>query len=51
MKEATRGVILLDCITNMISNLLLDEQEDWDNISQERVQELEKYILEEISTF
>ncbi|HEY4532695.1 MAG TPA: bifunctional adenosylcobinamide kinase/adenosylcobinamide-phosphate guanylyltransferase [Fusobacterium sp.] len=51
MKETTRGVILLDCITNMVSNLLLEEQEDWDNISQERIQELEKYILEEISTF
>lgn len=51
MKEATRGVILLDCITNMVSNVLLEEQEDWENISQERIQELEKCILEEISTF
>ena len=46
MKEATRGVILLDCITNMISNLLLDEQEDWDNISQERVQEFSTFLEE-----
>ncbi|SQC94192.1 adenosylcobinamide kinase/adenosylcobinamide-phosphate guanylyltransferase [Fusobacterium necrophorum subsp. necrophorum] len=29
----------------------MEEQEDWENISQERIQELEKYILEEISTF
>ena len=31
MKEATRGVILLDCITNMVSNVLLEEKEDWEN--------------------
>lgn len=45
------GVILLDCITNMVSNLLLEREENWDEISQERVQELEQEILEEVGNF
>lgn len=46
-----RGVILLDCITNMVSNLLLQKEEDWDTISQEKIQSLEKWILREVEDF
>lgn len=46
-----RGVILLDCITNMVSNLLLETEEDWNEISQEKIQALEKWILQEVGEF
>lgn len=46
-----RGVILLDCITNMVSNLLLETEEDWNKVSQEKIQELEKWVLEEVREF
>lgn len=49
--QAKRGVVLLDCLSNMVSNLLLEQEEDWERISQERLQSLEKAIVEEVRTF
>lgn len=41
-------VILFDCITNMVTNLMiLDREVDWDNVSQVFINELEREILEE----
>lgn len=43
------GVILLDCLTNLVSNLmLLDEKLDWDNLSNEEFLYLEDKIVQEI---
>lgn len=40
--------IFLDCITIMITNLMLEESYDWDKISPKTVDEIEKKVLKEI---
>lgn len=41
------GVILLDCLTNMVTNLMImDKEYDWDKISVEEVEQLEKEITD-----
>lgn len=40
--------VLLDCVTIMITNLMLDESFDWDSLSRERVEEIEDGILHQI---
>lgn len=47
-KISEKSAIMLDCITIMISNLMLDECFDWDNLSREKVEEIEGLIEEEI---
>lgn len=43
------GVILLDCLTNMVTNLMImDRDVDWDNISTEEVDKIEKEIKLEV---
>lgn len=43
------GVVLLDCLTNMVSNLMImDRDTDWNNISTSNLDEIEKEIVEEI---
>lgn len=45
----TDGVILLDCLTNMVTNLMLmDRVCDWDSVSMEFVNSVEKEITEEV---
>ena len=41
-------VVLLDCLTNMVSNLLLDNHVDWDMVTPVEVNRMEKDILVEI---
>lgn len=42
-------IILLDCLTNMVSNLMIMEREyDWDNISKEQLETLEDGIKKEV---
>lgn len=41
-------VVLLDCLTNMVSNLLLDNHVDWDMVTPPEVNEMEAKILLEI---
>lgn len=42
------GVILLDCLTNMVTNLMImDRDVDWDNISMESLEKIEQEITEE----
>ncbi len=43
-----KSAVLLDCVTIMISNLMLDESFDWDSLSRERVEEIEDHILHQI---
>lgn len=45
------GVILLDCLTNMVTNLMIMEKDyDWDHVSNEEVEKLEQTITKEVIT-
>jgi adenosylcobinamide kinase/adenosylcobinamide-phosphate guanylyltransferase len=48
LDNAARGFqgkdILLDCVTVMITNLMFEEERDFDNMSQEEIDKIEKYI-------
>ncbi|WP_055070421.1 bifunctional adenosylcobinamide kinase/adenosylcobinamide-phosphate guanylyltransferase [Clostridium massiliamazoniense] len=46
-----KKVILLDCMTLLISNLLLEYKGDFDKISEEEIDKLEEYIDQEVSNF
>ncbi len=44
-------VILLDCITNMVTNLMIMEEEyDWDNISMKQVDKIREKVIDEITS-
>ncbi|MBP0724448.1 bifunctional adenosylcobinamide kinase/adenosylcobinamide-phosphate guanylyltransferase [Bacillus sp. RG28] len=43
-------IILLDCLTLMITNLLLEEEDDFDTVSNERIRDIEQKIKEEIES-
>lgn len=43
-----RSAVLLDCITIMVSNLMLDESFEWDDLSRDRVEEIEASILHQV---
>lgn len=44
-------VILLDCITNMVTNLMIMENKyDWDNISMKEVDAVRERVVEEIES-
>ncbi len=43
-----KNVVMLDCITVMVSNLMLDESWEWDELSRERVEEIEQTIMHQI---
>ncbi|MBS9776246.1 MAG: bifunctional adenosylcobinamide kinase/adenosylcobinamide-phosphate guanylyltransferase [Fusobacterium sp.] len=46
------GVILFDCITNMVTNqMIMDKEIDWDKISTEEVNKIEKNIIAETKNF
>lgn len=54
LKNITGGMdyILLDCVTIMVSNLMLLENDvDWDNAGIEMVNSIERNILQEINKF
>jgi len=44
----TCDVVLLDCITVMVTNLMFKEQDDWTTIPREQINEIEETILNEI---
>ncbi|WP_026486927.1 bifunctional adenosylcobinamide kinase/adenosylcobinamide-phosphate guanylyltransferase [Caldanaerobius polysaccharolyticus] len=46
--EADKEVVLLDCMTVMIANLLMDEGGDWDKIPLSSVDEIERGIEQEV---
>ncbi len=42
-------IVLLDCLTNMVSNnMILDTERDWDNLSQEELAKIEKNIENQV---
>ncbi|WP_129596151.1 bifunctional adenosylcobinamide kinase/adenosylcobinamide-phosphate guanylyltransferase [Anaerophilus nitritogenes] len=40
--------ILLDCVTIMTTNLMFECEEDWENISHEKIDEVENYIQDQM---
>jgi len=44
-----KNAVLLDCITVMVSNLMLEKAMDWENISVEEIDEVEARVIEEIN--
>ncbi|WP_053956627.1 bifunctional adenosylcobinamide kinase/adenosylcobinamide-phosphate guanylyltransferase [Inediibacterium massiliense] len=40
--------ILLDCVTIMTTNLMFECEEDWENISHEKIDEIETYIQDQM---
>lgn len=47
---AKDGVILLDCLTNMVTNLMImDKDIDWDNLPMESLEQIEKEISQEVN--
>lgn len=46
------GVILLDCLTNMVTNLMIMEKEyDWDNMPDSQLTLIENGIKKEVEEF
>jgi adenosylcobinamide kinase/adenosylcobinamide-phosphate guanylyltransferase len=43
-----KDAVLLDCITIMITNLMLDECFDWDSITRDRAEEIEQLVQHQI---
>lgn len=43
-----KSAVLLDCITIMVSNLMLEESFDWDKLSRQEVEEIESSIQHQI---
>ena len=41
-------VILLDCVTNLISSIMMDVDLTWENVDDKTIIQVEKYIIEEI---
>lgn len=47
LEEHPAGAVLLDCVSNMVTNLMLDAEPDYDTLSQIRVEEIERDIAGE----
>jgi adenosylcobinamide kinase/adenosylcobinamide-phosphate guanylyltransferase len=43
-----RKALILDCLTIMVSNIMLEEEFDWDNISSERIEQVENRVVGEV---
>ena len=48
LRAHPEGDVLLDCVTNMVTNLMLDEEPEYEALSRARVEEIEAHIEEEI---
>ena len=46
-----KSVVLLDCVTNLVSNLLLEKCSDIEKIKDFEILEIEQYVKEEIREF
>lgn len=52
LKSDEKQVILMDCLTNMVNNIMFDSyKDDWDKISQEKVNEIEAFIKCQLERF
>jgi len=47
-KVEGKDAVLLDCITIMVTNLMLDEEFDWESLTRSRVGQIENTILHQI---
>ncbi|MGL5964805.1 MAG: bifunctional adenosylcobinamide kinase/adenosylcobinamide-phosphate guanylyltransferase [Fusobacteriaceae bacterium] len=48
-KNNEKKIILLDCITNLVTNFMLEDFEiDWKKITKKKLLEIEKLVLEEL---
>lgn len=43
------GIILLDCLTVLITNQMMDLEADWDHVPMDRVWEIEKIIANDVT--
>lgn len=41
--------MLLDCVTNMVTNLMLDEEADYDALTMDRIEQIENGIREQMA--
>jgi len=46
--SSDKKIVLLDCITVMITNLMIDKKTDWGNISESELEEIENIINDEV---
>jgi len=44
-----KDAVLLDCITIMVTNLMMDECFDWENLTRGKVEEIERFIEQQIN--
>lgn len=47
LEQVPEGDVLLDCVSNMVTNLMLDEEPDYDPLPMSRVEEIETLITRE----
>ena len=47
LRQHPKRDVLLDCVTNMVTNLMLDAEPDYDSMSNDRVEEIEAMITRE----
>lgn len=50
LKSSSQKHVLLDCLTIMVTNLMFYYEKDWENISMEKVNEIECKICEEVTS-
>lgn len=48
IRETEKDTILLDCITVLITNILFEEERDFDTISKEEIEDLESEVMLEL---
>ena len=51
LERYPQGDVLLDCVTNMVTNLMLDMEPDYDELSMVRIEEIEQAIRHEFVLF
>lgn len=49
LTDQPEGDVLLDCVTNMVTNLMLDAEPDYDHLPMSRIEEIEAAIGEEFT--
>lgn len=43
-----KDAVLLDCLTIMITNIMLEKHKDWDSIKVDEIEEVETYVKKEV---
>lgn len=51
LQQYPSGDVLLDCVSNMITNLMLDAQQDYEDVPSETIEKIEKHIQHEFQLF